>query len=91
MTPILSTVIKSDKGSIEAACIRAYLDNLIESSPALLPYRYAVWFDQRLKLGASHFKRQLAEVFALDVQKIKRHEGCSLGANRRTKYVVQEF
>ena len=42
MTPILSTVIKSDKGSTEAARIRAYLDNLIESSPALLPYRYAL-------------------------------------------------
>ncbi len=42
MTPILSTVIKSDNGSTEAARIRAYLDDLIESSPALLPYRYAL-------------------------------------------------
>ncbi len=42
MTPILSTVIKSDNGSTEAARIRAYLDNLIDSSPAHLPYRYAL-------------------------------------------------
>ena len=42
MTPILSTVIKSDNGSTEAARTRAYLDNLIDSSPALLPYRYAL-------------------------------------------------
>jgi len=42
MTPILSTVVKSDNGSTEAARIRAYLDNLIDISPALLPYRYAL-------------------------------------------------
>ncbi len=42
MTPILSTVIKSDNGSTDVARTRAYLDNLIDSSPALLPYRYAL-------------------------------------------------
>jgi hypothetical protein len=42
VTPIPSTVIKSDSGSTEAARIRAYLDNLIDSSPGLLPYRYAL-------------------------------------------------
>jgi hypothetical protein len=42
MTPILSTVIKSDHGTTDAGRIRAYLDDLIEGSPALLPYRYAL-------------------------------------------------
>ena len=42
MTPILSTVIKSDNGTTDAGRIRAYLDDLIESLPALLPYRYAL-------------------------------------------------
>jgi hypothetical protein len=32
MTPILSTVIKSDNGTREAGRIRAYLDDLIDSS-----------------------------------------------------------
>jgi hypothetical protein len=41
MTPILSTVIKSDNGTTDAGRIRAYLDDLIESLPALMPYRYA--------------------------------------------------
>jgi hypothetical protein len=42
MTPILSTVIKSDHGTTEAGRIRAYLDDLIEGSPALLQCRYAL-------------------------------------------------
>ena len=42
MTPILSTVIKSDNGTTEAARIRADLNDLIESLRALLPYRYAL-------------------------------------------------
>jgi hypothetical protein len=42
MTPILSTVIKSDNGTADAGRIRAYLDDLIEGLPALLPYRYAL-------------------------------------------------
>jgi hypothetical protein len=42
MTPILSTVIMSDHGTADAGRIRAYLDDLIENSPALLPYRYAL-------------------------------------------------
>jgi hypothetical protein len=42
MTPVLSTIIKSDSGSTDAAGIRAYLDSLIDASPALLPYRYAL-------------------------------------------------
>jgi hypothetical protein len=42
MTPILSTVIKSHHGSADAGRIRAYLDDLIESSPALGPCRYAL-------------------------------------------------
>ena len=42
MTPILSTVIKSDNGTTDAGRIRAYLDDLIESLPALMPYRYAL-------------------------------------------------
>jgi len=32
MTPMLSTVIKSDNGTREAGRIRAYLDDLIDSS-----------------------------------------------------------
>jgi hypothetical protein len=42
MTPILSTVIKSDNGTTDVGRIRAYLDDLIESLPALLPCRYAL-------------------------------------------------
>jgi hypothetical protein len=42
MTPILSTVIKSDNGTTDAGRIRAYLDDLIESLPALLPYALAL-------------------------------------------------
>jgi hypothetical protein len=42
MTPVLSTVIKSDSGSKDAARIRSYLDSVIDGSPALLPYRYAL-------------------------------------------------
>ena len=37
MTPILSTVIKSDNGTADVTRLRAYLDDLIESLPALLP------------------------------------------------------
>jgi hypothetical protein len=37
MTPILSTVIKSDHGSADVARTRAYLDDLEDSLPALLP------------------------------------------------------
>jgi hypothetical protein len=42
MTPILSTIIKSDHGSTDGGRIQAYLDDLIDSSPALLPYRFAL-------------------------------------------------
>jgi hypothetical protein len=42
MMPILSTVIKSDHGTTDAGRIRAYLDDLTESLPALLPCRYAL-------------------------------------------------
>ena len=42
MTPILSTVIKSDQGSTDATRLRGYLDNLIGGSPTLLPYRYVL-------------------------------------------------
>jgi hypothetical protein len=38
MTPILSTIIKNDNCSADVARTRAYLD----SSAALLPYRYAL-------------------------------------------------
>jgi hypothetical protein len=42
MTPILSTFIKSDHGATDGGRIRAYLDDLIDSSSALLPYRHAL-------------------------------------------------
>jgi hypothetical protein len=42
MTPILSTVIKSHHSATDAGRVRDYLDNLIESLPALLPNRYAL-------------------------------------------------
>jgi hypothetical protein len=42
MTPILSTLFKSHHVTIDAGHIQAYLDDLIEGSPALLPYRYAL-------------------------------------------------
>jgi hypothetical protein len=42
MTPVLSTIINSHHGSANVARTRAYLDDLIDSSPALLPYRYAL-------------------------------------------------
>jgi hypothetical protein len=42
MTPILSAVIKSRHDSTDVAWTRAYLDDLIDSSPALLPYRYVL-------------------------------------------------
>ncbi len=42
MTPILSTVIKGHHGCLDVARARAYLDDLIDSSPTLLPFRYAL-------------------------------------------------
>ena len=45
----------------------------------------AVRSNQTLKPGAPHLERELANVLALDAQKIERHEGRSLGAGLRSQ------
>jgi hypothetical protein len=42
-------------------------------------------FNQNLKLGAPHFKWELAEIFAIDAEKIKRHEVRALAAILRSQ------
>jgi hypothetical protein len=42
----------------------------------------AVRFNQTLKLGTPHFERELAEVLALDAQKVEGDKGRSLGILR---------